>query len=158
MTQVSTRVMLTGVAVTVMIQWGKVLCKFSIFHHQASFTCHTGTIASDTRWQDAVEHINATNHPINQAIRRTDSHQVAWLVFRQKGRCEIKDGIHLSMALPNCQATDRIARKIHTHQVRSRLTTQILKACSLHNTKEALVMRTTMGLQTTLCPAAGALN
>ena len=103
-TKVGACVVLTCVAITLRIQWRKVLSKLGIFDNQTSLTGHTSPVTSDTSRQDTVKHIHPTNHPINQAIWRSHTHQIARFVFRQQLGCKVQDRIHLFVGfspLPN---------------------------------------------------------
>ena len=158
MTKVGACIVLTCVAITLRIQFRKVLSKLSILYNQTSLTGHTSPVTSNSSRQDTVKHIHPTNHPINQAIWCSHTHQIAWFVFRQQLGCEVQDCIHLFVGFSHRQTTDRIAWEIHADKVMSRLATQIFKSSPLHNPKQSLVMRTTMSLQTTLSPTAGTLD
>ena len=135
MTKISACIVLTCVAITLRIQWRKVLSKLGIFDNQTTLTGHTSSVTSDTSRQDTVKHIYTTNHPIYQAIWRSHTHQIARFVFRQQLGCEVQDCIHLLVGFSHCQTTDRVAWEIHANKVMSRLAAKIFKSCPLHNSK-----------------------
>ncbi|RSJ15780.1 hypothetical protein D8895_12555 [Streptococcus sp. BCA20] len=155
---ISPRVVAASVAITIMVKRSEIFLKLGIFNNQTSFTGHTGTVSGNPSRQDAIKHINTTDNTINQAIWRSNSHEIAGLVFRQHRRCEVQHCIHLFVRLANSQSSDRVARKIHADQVLSRLAAQIFKASTLNNPKETLVLGTAVRLESTLCPTASPLD
>ena len=81
MAEVGPGVVLTGIAVTVVVQGSKIFFILGILDHQPAFRGHAGTVTGNPGRQNTVKHINASDNPINQTIRRSYSHQVTGFIF-----------------------------------------------------------------------------
>ena len=114
-------------------------------------------MSGDPGRQDTVKHIDASFHCFKNIVYCTDTHFISWLIFRK-----IRDRIvqHLVMgflAFTDRSAADRIAIKIHFHELFRAVLSQIRELASLHYTKQSLVF-SGVGSLSSLCPAKSPVN
>ena len=82
---------------------------------------------------DAVEHIHAQRHALDQIGRRSDSHEIPGFVLRQVRLDLIDDFIHEGLWLADRQTADRVSREIRRDQPLGALPSQILVSATLHD-------------------------
>ena len=110
-----------------------------IFHDEAPRPCHCHAIACHAGRINAVKHIDSAFHAFNQMIRRSHTHKVPRLVFRQKRRGIFQHLIHEIRRLPYRQTTNSISGKVHGYELFRMPFAQILVHSPLHNAKQSLI-------------------
>ena len=112
---------------------------FPVLHHNPALAGHHAAVTGNTGSQYAVEHIHAPDHCLDEAVRRTDAHQVPGLLLRHMGHQFIQHFIHDRLRLAHAQAADAIADEVHIGEHLGALHPQVLVERALHNAEQRLV-------------------
>ena len=104
------------------------------------------------RRQDAVEHVDATMHGLEQISRRADAHQIARTILRQQFGDDGGAVLALACPLAHGQAADRETIERHLRDRPCALRAQIRIACPLHDAEQGL-RRIAARIQAALGPA-----
>ena len=116
--------------------------------------CECGAVLGDLGWDNAVEHIDASVHALENVQRRSYAHQVARAICWQKLGCEFAGCLALFLAFANCQPANCVAIEGKVGELGRTLASQIGKERTLHNGKHRLQRIATSG-QASLRPAMG---
>ena len=128
-----------GVAATTLLEHMVVMRELRVLHDETARPGHGHAVARDARRVDAVEHVDAALHALDEAVRRADAHEVARLVLRQK-RCRVLEHlVHELLRLADREAADRVARQVHRRRLTGAPLTQLLVHTALHDAEEALI-------------------
>ena len=149
--------MLAGIAVAFSVNGTEVVRVLRVLDDDAPLARQHRAVAGDSSRQHAVEHIHAAQHALQQAVRRTDAHQVARLVDRHVRRDFIQHLIHHGLGLADRQSADAVADEVHIRQRLGALNAQILVERALHDAKQRLILLRVV-LLAALRPAVGALH
>ena len=117
-------------------------------------------VASVAGRHDAVEHIHAAFDSFQQVYRRTDTHQVTGLVFRQYFIYNLNHFVHLLGRFADSQSADGIPVSSLPGNVFSGVTAQVRIYATLYNREETLLIsvfrfRSVETVETTVQPAFG---
>src|SRR5690606_3515248 len=83
-----------------------------ISNRQITVASDSHTMPGKARWPDTVEHINSPNYPLDEAIRRAHTHQIAGFFARHDRHQIFKNLIHELFRFPHAQSTNAVAREI----------------------------------------------
>src|SRR5207247_11426756 len=87
------------------------------------------SVARESGWQHAIEHVGSARDHLQQLRRRAQSHGVTRLVFRQERLTRLDRPNHFFLRLTAADAANRVTIKI---KIDNRLRTfleQLLKGC-----------------------------
>src|SRR5688500_10538083 len=90
-------------------------------------------------WQHTIKDIDSPRHAVDQVFGRTDSHQVARFVLRQKRSDHIERGVHLLLRFPHRESTDGNARRIEQGDEFGGLRSEVCLDTSLYDAEQGLV-------------------
>ena len=146
-----------GVAAAALFEDRVVVRELGVLHDETACPRHGHAVACDARRVDAVEHIDAALHALDEAVRRANAHEVARLVLRQKRRRVLEHLVHELLRLADREAAYRVARQVHRRRLAGAPLAQVFVHTALHDAEEALV-RGRHRLLATLEPADRALR
>ena len=108
MMQVSTAVKRIDIRMRVRIDRRKIVSPFAVAHVHRTESSEELTVTPVACRHDTVEHIHAPFDGFEQVHRRTDSHQVARLVFRQNAVDQFDHFVHFLRRFTYRQSADRV--------------------------------------------------
>ena len=116
MMQVGTRIIATGVAITLGIERAGVafMLRITNFHHAVSH--EQVTITGIACWHNAVKHIDTATHAFHQIFRFADAHQVTRFVRRDLRADMLQNAVHVFLRLTYSQTADSVAIKANLYQ------------------------------------------
>src|SRR5690606_21987418 len=110
--KIGAREVLTGVAAAVLIYRPVVASVGGILDHDLPVGRKKQAISGTSRWEDAVEHVDARPDAGHKIQRRPDPHQIPRLLLWKK-RSGVSDPLmHRSGFLPNGVSTQRVTREV----------------------------------------------
>src|SRR5262245_49262027 len=95
------------------IEWTRVSGVTGVGKVDRSIAGEGHAVATVARRKNAVKHVDAARHRLDQIVRRADAHQVSW-TFGRKHRRRFSDDLqHLLLRLAHGKSADRISIKIY---------------------------------------------
>ena len=146
-----------GIAATALFQHIVVMGEVGVLHHQTAVPGHGHAVACHPGGIDAVKHVNAPGHALNQMIRGAHPHEVAGLVLGQVSRGILQHLIHEFLGLTYRKSAHSIAGEVKGRHFLGVPLTQVLVHAPLNNAEKPL-MGSCHGSLATLGPAQGALR
>jgi hypothetical protein len=138
MHEVRDRVRAAGVAGTGRVERALALAIRGAAQRAAPGAREHHTLLRHGRGQDAVEHVHAAVHGLEQVERRADAHEVARQFARQQIGDPLGGGVALLTPLAHCEPTDREAIERQLRDRARALEPQVLEARALHDAEQGL--------------------
>ena len=136
MVQIGAGEMAAGIAAACLVEWREIVPVTRIAQFDDAAPGEQPAIAGITRGQHAIEEINAGGNGVDDILRRSDPHQVAWPVGGQLRRGVPENAQHVGFGFTHRQPADRITVETDLPQSLKRFVAQRLVHSSLHDAKE----------------------
>lgn len=87
------------------VQRRKVILPLRVTHVHDSVPCEKHAVAPVPGRHHAVEHVDAPGYPLQDVGRSPDSHEIAWLVLRQKRAGDFQHPVHFFGGFADSEST-----------------------------------------------------
>src|SRR5579871_5429104 len=141
--QISATKLQAGRATTLFIEGGRIVDVAGIAQIQCTVAREGLAVASRTRWQHAVEHIDASDHSANNVIRFANTHQIARLIEWQMWNSGFQGVKHDRLPFPDSKTADGITIEFDFPKIHCGALAQLRKDPALHYSKTRATLLTT---------------
>ena len=131
--QVGAREVPAGVAAAVRVRGQVVFSEAGVLDVHGPHPREELAVAGVAGRHDAVEHVDAAPHGLDDVGRRADAHQVPRLPERQGRGHALHDFVHHLVRFAHAEAADGVAREVERHELARAFEPQIREHAALHD-------------------------
>src|SRR6185436_5707350 len=136
MAQVGAREIGATIATTGLVERTRIIGELGALDVELAAPGVNGAVARVARRNDAVEHVVAGAHRMDDVLRPPYAHQVTRPIGRQQTRRKTADGLQLRLALADAEPADGEAFEREPGHFLDAPSAQIREQAALDNTKE----------------------